>query len=156
MTKEPVDAQNLSLLSFHVFEYTLVSSKAFKDQPVTVKAVTTHAFAEYRVDETNNVVGIRLYIRLAPYQAEAYQAIEAQFGIEYHFKVNDLEAYLTQENGQFLLPESLIGTLLSIAYSTSRGLVYDRLQGTYLQDAILPIISPMNLLETDSSEAENS
>lgn len=156
MTKEPVNARNLSLLSFHVFNYTLASSEAFKDQPVTVKAVTTHASAEYGVDETNNVVGIRLYIQLAPYQAEANQAIEAQFGIEYDFQVNDLDTYLTQENGQFLLPESLIGTLLSIAYSTSRGLIYDRLQGTHLQDPILPIISPIALLDTDSSEAENS
>jgi len=49
-------------------------------------------------------------------------------------------------NGNYLLQDVLIHTLLSIAYSTSRGIVLSRTQGTLLNGVILPVIDTRVLM----------
>jgi hypothetical protein len=41
------------------------------------------------------------------------------------------------------------GTLVGIAYSTIRGIIYNRTQSTALNAVILPVINPMELLKID-------
>jgi hypothetical protein len=40
----------------------------------------------------------------------------------------------------------LAATVLGIAYSTARGIVVERTQGTFFNGAILPVINPSSLL----------
>jgi hypothetical protein len=49
------------------------------------------------------------------------------------------------------LHPSLGNALASITYSTSRGILMTRFQGTALSDFILPVINPNNLLEKGSN-----
>lgn len=58
------------------------------------------------------------------------------------FAVNDLVRYTDKKSDTINLPEDFRVNLNSIAISTSRGILYSFLRGTYLHNAILPIVNP--------------
>ncbi len=58
------------------------------------------------------------------------------------FAVNDLDSYTDKKTGIVNLPEDFRVNLNSIAISTSRGIMFSFLRGTYLHNAILPIVNP--------------
>lgn len=69
------------------------------------------------------------------------------FSFVYVFYVDNIEELTTQEKDQTVaLHPSLGNALASITYSTSRGILMTRFQGTALSDFILPVINPNNLL----------
>jgi hypothetical protein len=70
------------------------------------------------------------------------------FRFLYVFYIDNIEELTTLENDQTItLHQSLGNALASITYSTSRGVLMARLQGTAFSDFILPIINPNNLVE---------
>ena len=70
------------------------------------------------------------------------------FRFLYVFYIDNIEELTTVENDQTIaLHPSLGNALASITYSTSRGVLMARLQGTAFSDFILPIINPNNLVE---------
>ena len=59
--------------------------------------------------------------------------------------------YLTEvnEKGQIKIHPLLINSITSITYSTVRGLLISKLQGTAFNDFMLPVINPNKLLAKD-------
>lgn len=75
------------------------------------------------------------------------------FHLVYFYKVENLEllSKLTKKNELDINP--LLGNALSsVTYSTSRGILLTRLQGTSLQNCVLPIINPNKLLHNKKNE----
>lgn len=70
------------------------------------------------------------------------------FSFVYVFHVANIEELTTLEKDETIkLHPSLGNALASITYSTSRGILMTRFQGTALSDFILPVVNPNNLLE---------
>ena len=65
------------------------------------------------------------------------------------FKVDNLEEFLekTDENSSTKVDSLLISTLMGIAYSTIRGIIFTRTQATSLGAVILPILDPKKLTQ---------
>jgi len=77
-------------------------------------------------------------------------SVTGEYSIEYFFYIENLEDYVVEVNDKqdhFLLQDVLIHTLISIAYSTSRGIVLARTQGTLMNGVILPVIDTRVLME---------
>ena len=69
------------------------------------------------------------------------------FHLIFIYRVENLEELATPEKNKRLnLNPGLANALSSVTYSTSRGIPLTRLQGTALQNFVLPIINPNNLL----------
>jgi hypothetical protein len=84
-------------------------------------------------------------------QADIEEAV-GTFSFVYVFYVENIEELTTLEKDQTVtLHPSLGNALASITYSTSRGILMSRFQGTALSDFILPVINPNNLLEKGSN-----
>lgn len=67
----------------------------------------------------------------------------AKFAIQCSYEViNYNEAIPINESNQPAIPVPFLHTLISISLSTSRGIIYSSCRGTFLQNAILPIIDP--------------
>ena len=78
---------------------------------------------------------------------EVEEAIGA-FDFVYIYYVDNIHDLARLEEDQTItLHESLGNSLASITYSTSRGILMSRFQGTILKDFILPVINPNELLE---------
>lgn len=76
------------------------------------------------------------------------------FELVYIFSVENLEELSSYENGtdDLLIDPVLANTLASISYSTSRGILLTRLQGTVFESFILPVIDISVLLQTSNKE----
>ncbi len=69
-----------------------------------------------------------------------------QYSALFHYSVSDLENVLIKSGpNQFEIPQPLLTTLLGISASTLRGLMFEAFKGTFLHDAILPVIDIMAL-----------
>jgi len=72
---------------------------------------------------------------------------KGNFHFVYIFKVDNLdELAIPNSKKRIDLNADLGNAVSSITYSTSRGILLTRLQGTALQNFILPVIDPNNLL----------
>lgn len=70
------------------------------------------------------------------------------FSFVYVFYVENIEELTKLEKDNTVTLSSVLGNALaSITYSTSRGILMTRFQGTVLHDFILPVINPNSLLE---------
>lgn len=70
------------------------------------------------------------------------------FHLIFIYRIENLEELVTSDRNQRLsLNPSLANALSSVTYSTSRGILLTRLQGTALQNFVLPIINPNKLLK---------
>lgn len=69
------------------------------------------------------------------------------FHLIFIYRIENLEELaILEKNKRLNLNSGLANALSSVTYSTSRGILLTRLQGTALQNFILPIINPNKLL----------
>ena len=74
------------------------------------------------------------------------------FHLIFIYRIENLEELaILEKNKRLRLNPGLANALSSVTYSTSRGIFLTRLQGTALQNFILPIIKPNKLLQTNKT-----
>ncbi len=70
-----------------------------------------------------------------------------RFHLVFIYRIENLEALAQVGSDNLIsLHPALANALSSITYSTSRGILLTRLQGTALQNFVLPVINPNDLL----------
>ena len=73
------------------------------------------------------------------------------FHLIFIYRIENLEELaIPEKNKRLNLNPGLGNALSSVTYSTSRGILLTRLQGTALQNFVLPIINPNKLLHNSS------
>lgn len=73
--------------------------------------------------------------------------ISGTFEISYTFTVKNLGELASIDDKQIKIDNKLLISLFNLAYSTSRGVIYTRCQGTIVNDFILPILPTSKLNE---------
>jgi hypothetical protein len=58
------------------------------------------------------------------------------------FHVKSMAKLLTKDKGSINLPSKFIETINIVTISTARGMMFSEFKGTYLHNAILPLIDP--------------
>lgn len=71
------------------------------------------------------------------------------------FRIVDLKDVIETKNDRFSLPTGLLQNFVSIAYSTARGILFTKTQGSFLNQFILPLIDSKTLLEQKIRETSN-
>lgn len=61
---------------------------------------------------------------------------------------------LINEDSHFVLPKGLVVTLLSIALSTTRGVLMTKSEGNILSKEILPLVDPREIYEDSPLKGE--
>lgn len=73
---------------------------------------------------------------------------EGFFHIAFFFEVDNIDELIRSNDIDLLdIHSNLANAIDSISYSTARGILLTRFQGTALHDFILPVINPNDLLE---------
>ena len=62
------------------------------------------------------------------------------------FEVENMNDFMDTKTRNINLPEEFVITLNSITISTARGIMFNQFKGTFLHNAILPIIKPESIL----------
>ncbi|MBK7970011.1 MAG: hypothetical protein IPK08_14275 [Bacteroidetes bacterium] len=81
-------------------------------------------------------------------KGQVFNEAKSNFHIVFVYHVDNLEELLTinPETNHMTVDGGLSNAIASISFSTSRGILMTRLQGTSLRKFIMPVISPNNLL----------
>ena len=62
------------------------------------------------------------------------------------FEVENMNDFMDTKTKKINLPDEFVFTLNSITISTARGIMFNQFKGTFLHNAILPIINPESFL----------
>ena len=144
-----VDPEKIELLSIRVL------AANFFIAPECVDAHVGGYRLEYLVDNGINVdeKAIRMVID-GKFQAvdddQVLMNVRGELSAEFIFNISDMERYLLAGEDKTVMPMIYHGmnmTLMSIAFSTYRGIVFTRTQGTFKDPIILPVINPQKLLD---------
>ncbi|SDC42427.1 hypothetical protein [Niabella drilacis] len=78
---------------------------------------------------------------------DAQSSMEAscKFEIAYIFHVKNLKDLITEQEDHVQVDDELATSVVNIAYSTSRGIIFTRCQGTVFNRLILPVTSTKEL-----------
>ena len=122
----------------------------------------TDAIFEYRfsfevgtgINVPDRVFGINLVVNIAAMDSKEQPLnISGSYTHEIIFRVDNLDDFVetTDDNGtlSYKTDAMMATTLLSIAYSTIRGIIFTRTQGTSLGTVILPVVDPKALMEIE-------
>lgn len=91
----------------------------------------------------NSTVKITLSIDLSTQGRNVANFLNDSF-----FYIENLSDYIVNDSKKVEFNGSFIATLISIAYSTLRGILLEKCKDTVLKDFSLPIINPNKLLHT--------
>lgn len=69
------------------------------------------------------------------------------FEISFTFTVRNLSDLASTEDSELKIDNDLLVSIFNLVYSTSRGVIYTRCQGTIVNDFILPILPTPKLSE---------
>lgn len=143
---------------FNPEKINLVDCKIIKAQVDMPENFDLNKVAGYKLDNTLQL-GFNLEDKLAKadftinIQSDSKGDNEFEASGDFHlvfiYRIENLEELaVLDKNNRVDLNPSLANALSSVTYSTSRGILITRLQGTALQNFVLPIINPNYLLRS--------
>ncbi|MFZ4752818.1 MAG: hypothetical protein ACOYLG_05690 [Chitinophagaceae bacterium] len=135
-----------------ILEYKILKGQIDAPEDFTIENVEGHDIEnsfDLGFDLENKLVRTELDVKITT-KSKVSVSTEAKghFTLVFIFEVDNLNelAVLNADNLIDLDP-NLANALASVTYSTARGILLTRLQGTALQNFILPIVSPNKLLK---------
>jgi hypothetical protein len=145
--------QNLKAEKIHIRDFRI--TKATIDSPIDY---ALHSKVSYRSD-VNYELGFNREQRLAranfmvtvhtdDKDANTSEA-STSFEFVFLYEIENLEELIEENvnNQNIIIDFGLSNALASITYSTARGILMSRLQGTVFSNFILPVISPNSLFK---------
>jgi hypothetical protein len=138
----------------------IVSSSFLQSQDVhSTHPLVTQITAEESARIPEKLVRIVIHIRIF----ESFEgsnspdlAPKVQFSVEFLFELDDFSSWIEQKEQTAKVNSIMSGTLRGIAYSTTRGMLYQQSMGTTYIGLTLPVIDPMVIpLELDVIHENN-
>ncbi|GJM32391.1 MAG: hypothetical protein DHS20C18_13920 [Saprospiraceae bacterium] len=153
--KAVVVPEKIHLISMNIFKANLETSDEFLDNPQKPEPAA-FAFAYANNIAHNFDLGrsrYRLFFTLTAQGAEQNPlGVKVEYGIEFHFLVDNFKDFVKEgKNKEVQIEISLAATLFGMAYSTARGIVFERTRGTFFAGVILPVIDPYEALKKDKN-----
>lgn len=141
----------------HLLRVDIVSASIENPLEVATKEINDFNFSfGYGISFSINekIVKTDLEINLSTDLEESGHQAKGKFNLAFLFSVDNFDD-LVRLNGKDLeVSDELAIALTSISYSTARGVLLTRFQGTIFREFILPVISPGDILSKLDSTAE--
>ena len=97
-------------------------------------------------DLLNTIVILKVFL-------DADKKIElGNIKVENLFHIENLREYYIESKNKLDLPIQFEASLISIAISHTRSMFISKCSGTFLQNALLPIVNPMDFLKKSTQE----
>ncbi len=93
---------------------------------------------EFKTNETPNNLFVVVHVEIENIKAKS---IIGQFSLSCIFNIKNMNKILKiQDNGPLDIPREFLNDLIEISISTTRGVMFSTFKGTFLHNAILPIL----------------
>ena len=140
-----VNPELIHLFSVDILKARLESEFEVLGEDSTEFQFTTSFLNGFNVVE--KLVRCELEIKVDKKNEEGRIIAESSFTISFVFHIENFEEVVEQKEGGIVFNAAMAATLAGIAFSTTRGILLTRFQGTTFRDFILPIIDPKKILE---------
>lgn len=111
------------------------------EAPTVSRHLTTFGFdIQFKITPNPNENLVTIFVDVKVKDQEKNDRL-GQFSALFHFGVDDLKKMLlAKASNQMEVPQPLLSTLVGISASTLRGLMFGAFKGTFLHNAILPLV----------------
>lgn len=144
--KKSLDVAKLSLFQYDIINASIKSTLGFDTE-----LIESHDFnvnLDLHFDEVNKVVLAKLDFDISTKSSKEVEEAKGAFELVFAFHVENLEDLIERDEADDLIVNAgLSNAIASVSYSTSRGILLTRFQGTALSGFILPIVNPNELLK---------
>ena len=133
----------------HLIDFTIQAASLQSEFDVNPERVDNHSLnigydTQYNLDDKLVKSDIKVEVGA---MIEGREVGSGHFELVFIFHVENLNELAKEEGDKLMVNGGLSNSLASITYSTTRGILMTRFQGTVLKNFILPIINPNELLE---------
>ncbi|MBI2284193.1 MAG: hypothetical protein HYU71_10825 [Bacteroidetes bacterium] len=154
-----VDASKIQILDIKTLQGQITSEENVDTALLGGQSFEFNVTTGLNPDE--NIIGLKLKVDIQATDVEGNPIrISGSYTHEVVFSVENLSDFIEVKdvNGvnEYVVDVVLGATLAGIIYSTVRGIIFTRTQGTSLGAVVLPVIDPLRLIqENQSPEANN-
>jgi len=143
----------IHLHALKVYKTHVDASNDYIDNPSEIKNISVQYAQKSSFNFKKKAIRIRLETLMQAVNDDDEEiGLNAEYGIEFHFIIENLDEYIEEDEKTKTINGTLGGTLMGIVYSTARGIVFDRTQGTHFKGVILPVIDPKELISNKSQK----
>jgi hypothetical protein len=138
-----IDAEKISIVSIKTLKGSI---ERFDKTPKEF----TFDFETYTgVSREKKLIRLQLNVSIKTLEGNRLPINVAFYSHEFIFHVDNFDDFIEYDEGSNIAKISVdLGrTLASIGYSTARGIIHVRTQGTVLNGIILPVVDPIRLLQ---------
>lgn len=139
--------EKIHLTNIYILNGEMYSPLAFDREQIQEYNTTYQFGLSFKLDESLVKADFEVELQTVSNTDINEEEATARFHLVYLFMVENLDDLaIVQKDGTIELQGGLGNVLASIAYSTTRGTLITRFQGTALADFILPVIDINRLL----------
>lgn len=140
------DPEKISIVEFKMVKGQVDAPEEFEILNVEGNHVDNSLQLGFNLEEKLVKADFMIEIKTESKGQNANEAV-GNFHLVFIYQVDNLNDLAKPDNKNLIeLHPGLANALSSITYSTSRGILLTRLQGTAFQNFVLPVINPNNLL----------
>ncbi len=144
--KNVFDPEKLALIDFKMIKGQVDTPENFDISKIVGYQLDNSLQLGFNLDDKLAKADFTVSI-ITDSKGENEREATGNFHLIFIYRIENLEELATPEKNKSLnLNPGLANALSSVTYSTSRGILLTRLQGTAMQNFVLPIINPNKLL----------
>lgn len=147
----------LEIDKIHLQRVTIVS--AFIENPLEISAREVEGF-NFNLGFTlgfnpeDQMAKAELEVNLSTALEDAVSQATAKFKLAFIYSLDNFDDLIHLDNTRVEVSDELAIAIASISYSTARGILLTRFQGTLFREFILPVISPLKILSAEPAGEE--
>ena len=144
--KDVFDPEKISLIDFKMIKGQVDTAENFDINKVVGHQLDNSLQLGFNLDDKLAKADFTISVKTDS-KGENESEATGNFHLIFIYRIENLEELaIPEKNKRLNLNPGLANALSSVTYSTSRGILLTRLQGTALQNFVLPIINPNKLL----------
>lgn len=149
LDKSVFDPEKIALIDFKMIKGQVEIPENFDISKVVGHQLDNSLQLGFNLDDKLAKADFTVSVKTDSKSENESEAI-GNFHLIFIYRIENLAELTTPEkNNRLNLNTGLANALSSVTYSTSRGILLARLQGTALQYFVLPIINPNKLLQNN-------
>jgi|SRR5690554_2276918 len=139
-----VNPDQINIVDFTIQTASLKSDFGIKEDNIDKHSLNIRYDTQFNLDDKLIKAVIKVEVAAI---SEGEEIGRGHFELVFIYHVENLNQLAKNEGDKLVVNGGLSSSLASITYSTTRGVLMTRFQGTILRNFILPVINPNNLLK---------
>ena len=102
----------------------------------------------FKINSKENIISCFVNIEMIVIETEE---LFSELKIENVFDIENLSDLILADDGKMKVPDALIQTIASLSISSARGVLSEKLKGTFAQNEVYPIVDLASLFKKGSA-----